>query len=405
MKYVVVLGDGMADWKIESLGGKTCLEYARTPNIDRLAPLSEEGMFRTVPEGFKPGSDVANMSVMGFNPKKYYTGRSPLEAVAMGIGLKDTDVTLRANLVTLAGDGPYEEKTMADYSAGEITTKEARELIEYLKKELDGDGFTLYPGISYRHCLVAENGQTGHELTPPHDISDKKITDYLPKGRCADRYLALMKRSYELLKDHPVNVARVRAGKNPANSLWLWGEGTKPMLENFTQKTGLKGGVISAVDLVKGISILAGMKFIPVEGATGNYDTDFKAKAEAAADALICGGLDYVYIHMEAPDECGHHGDVEHKVFSIEQIDGLVVKTLTERLKAAGEDFCMLICPDHPTPCAIKTHISDPVPYLLYCSKTNLSNGATRYTEDEAAATGKFISEGYTLIDRMLAIK
>ncbi len=362
MKYVVVLGDGMADWKIESLGGKTCLEYARTPNIDSLAPLSEEGMFRTVPEGFKPGSDVANMSVMGFNPKKYYTGRSPLEAVAMGIGLKDTDVTLRANLVTLAGDGAYEEKTMADYSAGEITTKEARELIEYLKKELDGDGFTLYPGISYRQ-------------------------------------------SYELLKDHPVNVARVKAGKNPANSLWLWGEGTKPMLENFTQKTGLKGGVISAVDLVKGISILAGMKFIPVEGATGNYDTDFKAKAEAAADALICGGLDYVYIHMEAPDECGHHGDVEHKVFSIEQIDGLVVKTLTERLKAAGEDFCMLICPDHPTPCAIKTHISDPVPYLLYCSKTNLSNGATRYTEDEAAATGKFISEGYTLIDRMLSIK
>lgn len=405
MKYVVVLGDGMADWKIESLGGKTCLEYARTPNIDRLAPLSEEGMFRTVPEGFKPGSDVANMSVMGFNPKKYYTGRSPLEAVAMGIGLKDTDVTLRANLVTLAGDRPYEEKTMADYSAGEITTKEARELIEYLKKELDGDGFTLYPGISYRHCLVAENGVTGHELTPPHDISDKKITDYLPKGRCADRYLALMKRSYELLKDHPVNVARVKAGKNPANSLWLWGEGTKPMLENFTKKTGLKGGVISAVDLVKGISILAGMKFIPVEGATGNYDTDFKAKAEAAADALICGGLDYVYIHMEAPDECGHHGDVEHKVFSIEQIDGLVVKTLTERLKAAGEDFCMLICPDHPTPCAIKTHISDPVPYLLYCSKTNLFNGAKRYTEDEAAATGKFISEGYTLIDRMLAIK
>ena len=405
MKYVVVLGDGMADWPIEKLGGKTCLEYAKTPNTDAIAPLSETGLFRTVPDGFKPGSDVANMSVMGFNPSAYYTGRSPLEAVAMGIELKSTDVTMRANLVTLAGEGAYEDMTMADYSAGEITTDEAHELICYLKTKLDGDGLKLYPGVSYRHCLVAENGKTGHDFTPPHDISDRKITQYLPKGPNAERYLALMKRSCELLKDHPVNRARAAAGKNPANSLWLWGEGTKPALENFTAKTGLKGGVISAVDLVKGIALLADMKFIPVAGATGNYDTDFKAKATAAADELLLGGLDYVYIHMEGPDECGHHGDIAHKIFSIEQIDGLVVKTLKERFEAAGEDYCMLICPDHPTPCAIKTHVADPVPYLLYTNVKNLGNGAERYTEAEAAKTGVFIEKGYTLIDRMLSIK
>lgn len=405
MKYVVVLGDGMADYKLSALQGKTCLEYAHTPNFDELAPHAEVGLFRTVPNGFKPGSDVANMSVMGFDPAKYYTGRSPLEAVAMGIELKDTDVTLRANLVTLAGDGAYEDMTMADYSAGEITTAEARELINYLKKELDGDGLTLYPGVSYRHCLVAENGKTGHALTPPHDISDRKITTYLPKGPCAQKYLALMKKSHELLKDHPVNRARVAAGKNPANSLWLWGEGTKPGLENFNAKTGLKGGVISAVDLVKGIALLAGMKFIPVEGATGNYDTNFLGKAEAAAHELLAGGLDYVYIHMEGPDECGHHGDTGHKIFSIEQIDGLVVKTLKEAFERAGEDYCMLICPDHPTPCTIKTHVADPVPYMLYTNVKNLGNGAKRYTEDEGKNTGVFIEKGYTLLDRMLQIK
>ncbi|MCD8039998.1 MAG: cofactor-independent phosphoglycerate mutase [Clostridia bacterium] len=403
MKYVVVLGDGMADYKLDALGGKTCLEYAKTPNLDSLAPNAEVGLCKTVPQGLKPGSDVANMSVMGFNPKKFYTGRSPIEAVAMGISLKETDVTLRANIVTLSGEERYEDKTMVDYSAGEITTAEAKELIEYLKTKLDDDVFKLYPGVSYRHCLVVDGGVTGHDLTPPHDISDRKITEYLPKGPYAEKYLDIMKKSYELLKDHPVNRARIAAGKNPANSLWLWGEGTKPMLDNFNRKTGLKGGVISAVDLVKGIAMLAGMKFIPVKGATGNYDTDFKAKANAAADELL-GGLDYVYIHMEGPDECGHHGDYRHKVFSIEQIDGLVVKTLKERLEAAGEDYAMLVCPDHPTPCTIKTHISDPIPYLLYTNVKNLGNGAKRYTEDEAAKTGKFIPDGYMLIDEMLDI-
>lgn len=403
MKYVVVLGDGMADWKIEKLGNKTCLEAANTKTLNNLASKSEVGLCKTVPDGMKPGSDVANMSVLGFNPHDYYTGRSPLEAVSIGIDLKATDVTLRCNLVTLSDDEPYENKTMVDYSAGEITTEEAAELINYLKKSFDDGKFTLYPGISYRHCLVVDNGATGHELTPPHDISDRKITNYLPKGELGQVYLDMMKKSYELLKDHPVNKNRVAQGKNPANSIWLWGEGTKPALSPFEKVRGLKGGIISAVDLVKGIGMLAGMKIIDVEGATGNYDTNFKGKAEAAAKELL-GGLDFVYIHMEAPDECGHHGDPEHKVYSIEQIDNVVIPTLIENFERAGEDFAMLVCPDHPTPCKCKTHVSEPVPYLIYTNKRDLGNGATRYTEAEAAKTGEYVPDGYKLIEKLFAI-
>ncbi|MDE6597736.1 MAG: cofactor-independent phosphoglycerate mutase [Clostridia bacterium] len=404
MKYVVVLGDGMADWKIENLGNKTCLEAAKTPNLDKIAPLAEVGLCKTVPDGYKPGSDVANMSVLGFAPKDFYTGRSPLEAVSMGIKLKSTDVTVRCNLVTLSDDEPYENKTMVDYSAGEVTTEEAEQLINYINKKLGSEKFTFYPGVSYRHCLVAANGKTGHDLTPPHDISDKKITGHLPKGPDAQIYLDFMKESYNLLKNHPVNLKRIKEGKKPANSIWLWGEGTKPALEDFEKLRKLKGGIISAVDLVKGIGMLAEMKIMDVAGITGNYDTDFKGKANAAADALL-GGLDFVYIHMEAPDECGHHGDYKHKVYSIEQIDNLVVKTLIDRFTAASEDFAMLVTPDHPTPCAIKTHISDPIPYLLYTNVKNLSNGAKRYTEDEAKATGEYVAEGHKLIEKLISIK
>ncbi len=403
MKYAVILGDGMCDWKIDGLGGKTCLEAAATPNFDKFAPLSEAGLCKTVPEGFKPGSDVANMSVLGFDPNLFYTGRSPLEAVSMGIKLKSTDVTLRCNLVTLSDEEPYEEKTMLDYSAGEITTAEAQQLIDSLKEKFDGEKFKLYAGISYRHCLVADNGVTGHTLTPPHDISDKKITDSLPKGPCGEIYLDMMKASYELLKNHPVNLKRIKEGKKPANSIWLWGEGTKPALADFKEKCGLKGGIISAVDLVMGIGMLAGMKIIEVDGITGNYDTNFTGKANAAADELL-GGLDFVYIHMEAPDECGHHGDFKHKVYSIEQVDK-VAGIVAERLENAGEKFAMLICPDHPTPCAIKTHVSEPVPYLLYTNTKNLSNGAVRYTEAQAAATGEYVPDGYKLIEKLFAIK
>lgn len=404
MKYVVVLGDGMADWKIPSLGDKTCLEAAKTATLDRLAPLSEVGLCKTVPDGMKPGSDVANMSVLGFDPHKFYTGRSPLEAVSMGIELKSTDVTLRCNLVTLSDEERYEDRTMVDYSAGEITTEEASELISALKPYIDSEQFKLYAGISYRHCLVVNGGVTGHDLTPPHDISDRKITEYLPKGKMAETYLSIMKKSAEILSSHPVNLKRIKEGKNPANSVWLWGEGTKPALAPFEKERGLKGGIISAVDLVKGIGMLADMKVIEVSGATGNYDTNFSGKAEAAANELI-GGLDFVYIHMEAPDECGHHGDPKHKIYSIEQIDNVVIPTLMKKLEDAGEDYAMLVTPDHPTPCACKTHVSEPVPYLIYTNKRNLGCGAVRYTEDEAAKTEIYVADGFKLIERLLAIK
>ena len=403
MKYIVVLGDGMSDRKIPALKNKTCLEYAKTPNLDGLAQKAEIGLCKTVPEGFKPGSDVANMSVLGFNPQSFYTGRSPLEAVSMGINLKDTDVTLRCNLVTLSEDEPYEKKVMLDYSAGEISTEEAEELIACLKENLDCNDYTFYAGVQYRHCLVLNCGAVGADLTPPHDISDKVIENYLPKGVNSSIYGGLLTKSYEILSSHPVNLKRVKEGKKPANSIWLWGEGTKPALADFEKLRGLKGGIISAVDLVKGIGLLAGMKIIEVDGATGNYDTNFQGKANAAADELL-NGLDFVYIHMEAPDECGHHGDFKHKVYSVEQIDGMV-EALIRRLNAAGEDFAMLVCPDHPTPCAIKTHTSDPVPYLLYSNTKNLFNGAQRYTEDEAAKTGAFVAEGHLLIDKLFSIK
>lgn len=403
MKYAVILGDGMADWKIPELGEKTCLEAAKTPTLDRLAPLSEVGLCKTVPDGFKPGSDVANMSVLGFDPNLFYTGRSPLEAVSMGVNLDETDVTFRCNLVTLSDGEPYGNKVMLDYSAGEITTDEGAELIGFLKSNLNLDGMDLYAGMQYRHCLVAHNGAVGAELTPPHDISDKRIENYLPKGVNSSIYRGLMEKSFGLLKDHPVNLRRIKAGKNPANSIWLWGEGTKPALEDFEKKRKKKGGIISAVDLVKGIGILAGMKIIEVAGATGNFETDFQGKANAAANELL-SGLDFVYIHMEAPDECGHHADFRHKVYSIEKIDG-VVDTLVKRLTDAGEDFGILVCPDHPTPCAIKTHVSEPVPYLLYTNVKGLSNGAVRYTEDEAAKTGEYLPQGYNLIEKLLSLK
>lgn len=404
MKYIVVLGDGMADRKIASIGNKTPLMKAVKPNIDRLAALGEVGLCKSIPDGMKPGSDTANLSILGYNPRQYYTGRSPLEAVSIGIDLKETDVTLRCNLVTLSDEEKYEDKTMLDYSAGEISTAEAGELIKFLAQNLDDEEFKFYAGVSYRHCLVVKDGKTGHDLTPPHDISDKKIAAHLPKGEYGEKYLDLMKKSEKLLKGHPINTARIKAGKNPATSIWLWGEGTKPMLSDFQKKTGLKGGIISAVDLIKGIGILAGLKIIEVEGATGNYDTNFKGKALAALENLKAG-LDFVYIHMEAPDECGHRGELDKKIYSIEQIDSQVVKTIAEELDKTGEDYAMLICPDHPTPISIKTHTSDPIPYLLYRSGRNMGGKAKSYDEDSAALSGAFVEEGYKLIDRLLALK
>ncbi len=401
MKYVVILGDGMADYRQPSLGGKTPLMLANKPYIDQLAKQSELGLCKTVPCGMKPGSDVANLSVLGYNPKECYTGRSPLEAASIGIALDETDVTARANLVTVSNEENYADKTMVDYSAGEISTAEAKELIEFLAKELDNEDYKLYAGISYRHCLVMKNGVIAGDLTPPHDITGKPVKEHLPKSEQGKKLLSIMERSYALLKDHPVNLKRIAQGKNPANSLWFWGEGTKPNMQSFKDKFGLNGAIISAVDLLKGIGKLTGMQVIEVEGATGNYDTNFVGKADACLDALK-NGADFVYVHMEAPDECGHHGDAKNKIYSIEQIDEKVVKKVVEGLKATGEEFAVLIAPDHPTPISIMTHCSDPVPYLIYKSNRAYPSTATAYTEEQAESTGNFVDNGYQLIEKLI---
>ncbi len=404
MKYVVILGDGMADYRQKFLGDKTPLEIAKKPNVDALCPHSEVGKLRTVPCGMKPGSDVANLSVLGYDPKECYTGRSPLEAASIGIDLKNTDVTARANLVTLSDEENYRDKTMLDYSAGEISTAEAKILIDYLAKEINDDVYTLYSGISYRHCLVVNRGKVAGDLTPPHDITGRAIRDYLPQTETGKKYLSVMEKSYELLKDHPINKERVKQGKRSANSLWFWGEGTKPALQNFKERFGLNGGIISAVDLLKGIGKLAGMRVIEVDGATGNYDTNFEGKAKACIDALS-SGLDYVYLHMEAPDECGHHGDAEHKIYSIEQIDEKVIKPILDSLKKSGERFSMLICPDHPTPLSTMTHCADPVPYILYRSDDSLSSSVSEYNEASAESTGVFVENGVEMAKRFLEFK
>ncbi len=400
MKYVVILGDGMADYPIPELNGKTPLAVAKKPYIDRLAKFSEMGLCTTVPCGMKPGSDVANLSVLGYNPKECYTGRSPLEAASIGIELKATDVTLRANLVTVSDEKNYEDKTMLDYSGGEISTSDAKELIKYLKKSIDTDEYTLYAGISYRHCLVIDKGELAGDYTPPHDITGKPVKGHLPTSEVGKKFLEVMKKSYELLKDHPLNLKRIKEGKNPANSLWFWGEGTKPALPLYEDKFGVNGGMISAVDLLKGIGKLSGMKVIEVEGATGNYDTNFMGKADACLQGLD-SGLDFMYIHMEAPDECGHHGDLKNKIYSIERIDE-VVERIVEGLKVKGEEFAVLIAPDHPTPISIKTHCANPVPFMIYRSGKDINNGGEKYDEENAVKTGLKLSSGEELMAKFL---
>lgn len=391
----------MADYPMEALGGKTPLEVAKKPNIDRLARGGRLGMVKTVPDGLKPGSDVANLSAMGYDPLKCYTGRSPLEAVSIGIQMDDTDVAFRCNLVTLSDDAEYAEKTMVDYSSGEITTAEAAELIRAVDEAFRTDEILFYPGISYRHCMIWHQGPVGLNLTPPHDISDRKITEYLPQNPVI---LDLMKRSYEILKDHPINQDRMARGLNPANSIWLWGEGTRPGVTGFEAAYGVKASVISAVDLIKGIGLCAGMKVIEVEGATGNIDTNFKGKGEAALKTLL-DGQDLVYIHVEAPDECGHHGDLEGKIQAIERIDQDIVGPLLKGLEEAGEDYSILVMPDHPTPISIKTHISDPIPYLLYCSTDVTDSGIDTYTEKTGKSTGVYVEPGYLLMQQLLKNK
>ena len=399
MKYAVILGDGMADTPVPMLGGKTPLEAAEKPNMDLLAKRGELGLVKTVPDTCKPGSDVANLSVMGYDPARYYTGRSPLEAVSIGIPLKDSDRTFRCNLVTLSEEEPYAEKTMVDYSSDEISTPEADELIRAVDEALRTDLIRFHTSISYRHCMVWDGAPQDFTLTPPHDISDRKIADYLPRGSRADAVLAMMEKSYALLKDHPVNAARRARGLRPANSIWLWGDGSKPQLPAFREKYGVRGAMISAADLLKGIGICAGLRSIDVAGATGNIHTNFDGKAAAAIQALTQDGDDFVYIHVEAPDECGHRGETENKVRSIELIDEKIVGPLMRALE--GQPHSILVLPDHPTPLAIRTHSGDPVPYILY--RTGGTGSGLAYTEANAASAGVFVEPGHTLMDRFLA--
>ncbi len=396
MKYVVVLYDGMADYPVPALGGKTPMMCAKKPVFDSLAQKSIVGLVKTVDDSLKPGSDVANMSVMGFDPLKYYTGRSPLEAVSIGVKLCDDDVTLRCNLVTLSEDEPYENKTMVDYSAGDISTAEAHEIMKSVEEHFGSDKFTYYPGVSYRHCLVVHGGTVDlGNMTPPHDISGKVIASYLSQSENAKELIAMMKESYDFLKDHPVNRKRIAEGKRPANSIWLWGEGKKPMLPSFESLFGLKGAVISAVDLLKGIALSSGMDAPEVEGATGYIDTNFEGKAQAAVDELE-SGKDFVYIHFEAPDECGHRNEPENKVHSIELIDERVLPLLLKALEKY-DDYKIMILPDHPTPIVTMTHARDPVPFMIY-HKNGEVKGVDSINEESAKATGVFVEKGCELM-------
>ncbi len=397
MKYVVVLGDGMADRPIEALGNKTPLEYAETPMMDKLSKLSEVGLVHTIPDGMKPGSDTANLSVIGYDPKKYYTGRSPLEALSIGVDMKDTDVAIRCNIVTVSyDDKPYEEKTIIDHSSGEISTEDAAVLLEAVKKELEDDVFKYYTGTSYRHLTIWDNGQVT-EMTPPHDVLGRVIGEYLPEQ---PELREMMKKSYDILANHPLNKARMEKGLNPANSIWFWGAGTKPCVTSFEEKNHKKGAMISAVDLLKGIAVGAKMKVIEVEGADGTLHTNYEGKARAAADVLLKEGYDFVYVHVEAPDEMGHQGSAERKVQAIQYLDQRVIKPLYEALKNSGEPFRMLVLPDHPTPVCVRTHTSDPVPYMLYDS-TEEQDKAYDYNEKDAKDSGIFIAEGHTIINHL----
>ncbi len=398
MKYVVVLGDGMADEPIPEIGGRTPLEDARTPAMDALASVSEIGLVQTIPEGMKPGSDTANLSVLGYDPKIYYSGRSPLEALSIGVPMEDTDIALRCNLVTLAGEGAYEELTITDHSASEISTEDAAKLLEAVRREMENEEFQFYVGTSYRHCLIWKGGRV-LELTAPHDVLGSKIKSYLPREEALRR---MQERSYEILKDHPINRERTAKGLNPANSCWFWGAGTRPVLDSFEEKYGKKGIMISAVDLLKGIAVGASMERAYVEGANGGLYTNYEGKAQAAVDALTKQGYDFAYIHVEAPDEMGHQGSLEKKRKAIEFLDERVIKYVKECLDEADIAYRMLIMPDHPTPIRVRTHTSDPVPYLLYDS-TRLQEHTWHYNEREAKESGNFVEQGCRMMELLFS--
>ena len=397
MKYIIILADGMAGAPLEELGGKTTLEYAKTPMMDELAGKGTIGLVKTVPDGMKPGSDVANLSVLGYAPDRFYTGRSPLEALSVGVNMKDTDVVFRCNIVTLSENEPYEEKTIIDHSSGEISTQDADILMDAIREAFHSNEIQFYTGTSYRHITVWDQGAV-LDMEAPHDHLGCKAGQYLPQHPL---FRDMMIKSFDILNDHPLNLQRAKEGKNKANSLWFWGAGTKPQLQSFKKKTGLSGAMISAVDLLKGIAVGAGMKVIEVPGATGSLDTNYVGKAKAALNTLLNEGTDFVYIHIEAPDEMGHQGNAHHKIQAIENIDSQVIQLIKEEMDHSGEDYRMLILPDHPTPICIRTHTSDPVPYILYDSRRQAKK-IGGFNEKEAAATGIFEPEGHKLIDLLI---
>ena len=397
MKYIIILGDGMSDEPVEALNGKTPLEVAHTPVMDSLASMGELGMVQNVPAGMSPGSEIANLSVMGYDPLTDFTGRSPLEALSVGVDMEPDDIIFRCNVVTLTEEEPYEEKTIVDHSSGEISTAEADALMDAIRDAFNDETFQFYTGTSYRHIMVWKHGRLAR-LEPPHDHLTQKAGPFLPEEEILRDFMV---RSYDILNNHPVNLKRAAEGKRKANSLWYWGAGTKPSLRNFEEKTGIKGAMISAVDLLKGIAVGAGMKVCQVEGATGSIDTNYEGKARAAIDSLLVDGCDFAYIHVEAPDEMGHQGELEHKIQSIADLDSRLIAPVKEAMEAAGEDFRMLVLPDHPTPLRIRTHASDPVPYVLYDS-TRQQKKTARYTEAEARATGIFEPQGCRLMDKFL---
>ena len=400
MKYIVVLGDGMADRPLEQLGDRTPLEAAKTPMMDQLAAAGEIGMVHTIPDGMKPGSDTANLSVLGYDPRKYYSGRSPLEALSIGVDMKDTDIALRCNLVYLSEDEAcYEERTIIDHSSGEISTQEAAVLLEAVRRELETETYKFYVGTSYRHLLIWDRGEVV-DLVQPHDVLGQTIGQHLPQDAVLRE---MMKKSYDILVNHPINVERRKKGLHPANSCWFWGAGTKPCLSSFQEKTDKTGAMISAVDLLKGIAVGSSMKVITVEGANGGLDTNYEGKAQAAVDVLTKDAYDFVYIHVEAPDEMGHQGSVERKVKAIEYLDDRLICKVKEGMDAYKEPYRMLILPDHPTPICIRTHSSEPVPYLLYDSSRPQAH-EWHYNEAEAAKSGCFVSEGHKMIDRLLEV-
>jgi 2,3-bisphosphoglycerate-independent phosphoglycerate mutase len=400
-KYVLVLTDGMADAPLAELNGKTPMQAARKPNMDRLARLGTIGLAKTIPDGMPLGSDTANLAVMGYDPRKYYTGRSPFEAYSMGLRLDEGDVSFRCNLVHVSEETPYEDKIMLDHSSDEISTEEAAELIRKVQAELGAERMRFYPGVSFRHILLWKDAPWDFEFTPPHDILGRKVGDYMPKGAYGGMFAQMMKDSYRFLESHSVNRKRKERGLLTANSIWIWGEGKRPAIQGFREKYGLAGAVISAVDLIKGLGLCAGMDSIDVEGATGTYQTNYQGKVQAALNALD-SGKDFVYIHLEGPDECGHRAEIEHKVTAVERIDAEIIGPLLEAFDKSGAPFRLLVTPDHPTPLNVRTHTGNPVPFLIYDSGDKLEKPTQTYDEEGAAKTGLYLPKGHLLMDMFL---